>query len=142
MATKKQLAETLATVPLFERCTKRDLRTIARHLEVVTVAAETEICTEGEPGETFYLVLAGRLAVAEDERQTAVLQPGDHFGELALLDPAPRSASVTTMTETELAALSVRMFKVLLRDMPQISSALLGSLAEQLRQARRNGRDA
>ena len=139
MVTKKQLADSLATVHLFERCTKRDLRTIARHLEVVTVDAGTEICTEGEPGETFYLVLAGELTVTQTGRRTGTLGPDDHFGELALLDPAPRSATITAMTDAELAALSVRMFKVILRDMPQISSALLGSLAGQLRSARRHG---
>ena len=73
MATKKRLADSLATVHLFERCTKGDLRTIARHLEVVTVGAGTEICTEGEPGETFYLVLAGELTVTQTGRRTGTL---------------------------------------------------------------------
>ncbi|MCP3988431.1 MAG: hypothetical protein GY724_05140, partial [Actinomycetia bacterium] len=48
----------------------------------------------------------------------------------------PRSATVTTLAEAELAVLSVRMFRVLLRDMPQISAGMLGSLAAQLRTAR------
>ncbi len=138
MTTKKRLAEALATVHLFERCTKRDLRTIARHLEVVTVEAGTELCSEGEPGETFYLVLSGGLSVTQGGRPTATLGPDDHFGELALLDPAARSATVTATTDAELAALSVRMFTVILRDMPQISGVLLSSLAHQVRQARRD----
>jgi CRP-like cAMP-binding protein len=136
MATKKRLAEGLATVNLFARCTKRDLRTVARHLEVVVVPAGTEVVTQGDHGETFFLVLTGELAVDQDGSRTAVLGPDDHFGELALLDPAPRSATVTALTEAELGALSVRMFRVLLRDMPQISGALLASLATQLRDAR------
>ena len=136
MVTKKRLAEGLETVHLFERCTKRDLRTIARHLEVVTVAAGTEICTQGNPAETFYLVISGELAVEQDGKPTATLGPGDHFGELALLDPGPRSATVTTLTAVEMGALSVRMFRVVLRDVPQISAALLASLAAQLRHAR------
>ncbi|MDH3681216.1 MAG: cyclic nucleotide-binding domain-containing protein [Acidimicrobiia bacterium] len=139
MASKKQLAEGLAAVPLFERCTKRDLRTVARHAEVVTIPASTDVVTEGDDGETFFLVLAGELIVTQEGQQTAVLGPNDHFGELALLDPAPRSATVTARTDVELAVLSVRMFRVLLRDMPQISAGMLGSLAAQLREARAGG---
>lgn len=136
MASKKQVAESLAEVPLFSRCTKRDLRTIARHVEVVTVDPGTDVVTQGEEGETFFLVITGSLIVTQDGRQTAELGPNDHFGELALLDSAPRSATVSTVDEAELAVLSVRMFRVLLRDLPQISAGMLGSLAAQLRQAR------
>ena len=139
MVTKKQLAENLGDVPLFTRCTKRDLRTIARHVEVVTIPSGTDVVTQGEGGETFFLVLDGELAVTQDGNQTTVLGPTRHFGELALLDPAPRSATVTATTDAELAVLSVRMFRVLLRDMPQIAAGLLGSLAAQLREARNVG---
>jgi len=133
MVTKKELAVNLADVPLFARCTKRDLRTIARHVEVVTIPAGTDVVTQGEPGETFFLVRSGHVDVLQDGELVNQLGPNDQFGELALLDPAPRSATVTTTTEAELAVLSVRMFRVLLRDMPQIAGSLLGSLAAQLR---------
>lgn len=139
--TRKQMAERLGSVQVFERCTKRDLRILARHLEVATVPPGTELVTQGDQGETFYLVVAGDLVVHQDGRQTATLGPDDHFGELALLDPAPRSATVTAQTEVTVAALSLRMFKVVLRDLPQISGALLGSLAAQLRASRAAGRD-
>jgi CRP/FNR family cyclic AMP-dependent transcriptional regulator len=135
MATKKQLAESLAEVPLFSRCSKRDLRTIARHIEVVTIADGTDVVTQGEEGETFFLVMAGELSVSQDGNQSNTLGPNDHFGELALLDPAPRNATVTTIGDAELAVLSVRMFRVLLREMPRMSAGLLGSLAAQLREA-------
>lgn len=132
---KKQLAEALAVVPLFERCTKRDLRTIARHVELVTVADGTTVVSEGETGEAFFLVLAGELVIERDTEPVNKLGAGDHFGELALLDPAPRSATVIAAGDVELASLSVRMFRVLLRDMPQIAAGMLGSLAAQLRDA-------
>ena len=129
---KKELAEGLAAVPLFARCTKRELRTIARHVETMTLADGTEVVSEGE---TFFFVLSGELVVAQDGKQFTTLGLNDHFGELALLGPAPRSATVTAKGEVELAALSVRMFRVLLRDMPQMSAGMLGSLASQLRDA-------
>lgn len=135
MATKKRLAEGLAVVPLFSRCSERDLRTIARHVEVVTVPADTAVVTEGDEGETFFFVLKGELVVSQNDRETGRLKEFDHFGELALLDPAPRAATVTSAGEVELGALSVRMFRVLLRDMPQVSAGMLASLAAQLREA-------
>jgi len=136
MATKARLAEALGSVHLFERCSKRDRRTIARHLEVVTVAAGTTVVVEGESGETFYLVLSGELTVEQNGKATATLAPDDHFGELALLHSAPRSATVTATTDAELGVLSVRMFRVLIRELPHVAEALLASLADQLRQAR------
>lgn len=136
MVSKKEISESLGTVPLFARCTKRDLKTIARHIEVVDIAAGIDVVTQGESGETFFLLISGEAEVFQDGRSTATLGVNAHFGELSLLDPAPRSATVTTNTDCTLAVLSVRMFRVLLRDMPQISSGLLGSLAAQLRDAR------
>jgi CRP/FNR family cyclic AMP-dependent transcriptional regulator len=132
---KKELAEGLAAVPLFARCTKRDLRSIARHVETMTVADGTEVVSQGDDGETFFFVLSGELVVTHDGIETNTLGAYDHFGELALLDPAPRSATVVAQGEVKLAALSVRMFRVLLRDMPQMSAGMLGSLASQLRDA-------
>jgi CRP/FNR family cyclic AMP-dependent transcriptional regulator len=133
MATKKQIAESLTEVPLFSRCSKKDLRIIARHVEVVELAAEADVVTQGQDGETFFLILEGAARVVQDGEETAVLGPNDHFGELSLLDPAPRSATVTTTADSTMVVLSVRMFRVLLRDMPQISSGLLASPAAQLR---------
>ena len=136
MPSKKELAAGLVDVPLFGRCSKSALRTIARHLEVVTIPGGTAVVTQGEEGETFFLVLDGELIVSRDGHETDRLGPYDHFGELALLDPAPRSATVTTVDSVVVAVLSVRMFRVLLREMPQMSAGLLASLAGQLRAER------
>ena len=131
--TKSELAAALAHVPMFNRCSARDLRIVARHAEMVTVPAGTAVVTEGEEGDTFYLLLAGAAEV-----DGTTLRPGAHFGELSLLDPAPRSATVILTEDSVLAVLSLRMFRVLLRDLPQLSFGMLGSLAAQLREARRH----
>lgn len=139
VATKKEMAQRLGDVELFSRCTKRDLRIVARHLETTSVVAGHKVVNEGDHGETFFLLLSGELAVSANEEQTAVLGVGAHFGELALLHPAPRSATVTALTDCELGVLGVRMFRVILRDMPHIAGELLAVLAEQLRDARSVG---
>lgn len=109
---------------------------MARHLELETVAAGTDIVVEGASGDTFYLLVEGSAVVTRRGVTSATLGPGAHFGELALLDPGPRSATVTATQDSTLAVLSIRMFRVLLRDLPQIAAGLLGSLASQLREAR------
>lgn len=131
--TKSELATALARVPMFSRCSARDLRIVARHAEMVTVPAGAAVVTEGDEGDTFYLLLTGAAEV-----DGTTLGPGAHFGELSLLDPAPRSATVILTEDSVLAVLSVRMFRVLLRDLPQLSFGMLGSLAAQLREARRH----
>ena len=91
---------------------------------------------EGEEGETFFVVLEGRAAILRGGRQIDELTPGAHFGELALLDPAPRAVTVRAITPMLLAALGHRIFKVLLREVPALSAQLLASLAAELRDAR------
>ena len=133
MNSRKALADQLAQVRLFERCTKRDLRIVARHVERCPVAADAVIVRQGASGDAFFLLLAGSARVVKDGDVVAQLGPGDWFGELALLDPAPRSATVVAGPDTEVAVLGARMFKVLLRELPTVSSALLASLACQVR---------
>ena len=89
MASRAATVERLRAVPLFARCTTRDLRIVARHVEVVAAAAGVDIVREGEEGETFFVVLEGRAAILRGGRQIDELTPGAHFGELALLDPPP-----------------------------------------------------
>ena len=127
--------ERLRGVPLFSRCTTGDLRIIARHLDVVEVAAGTDIVREGEMGDVFFVVLEGQAAVVRNGRKGVVLDAGAHFGELGLLDPAPRAATVRATTPVVLGALGHRMFKVLVRDMPTLAAGLLASMASQLREA-------
>jgi CRP/FNR family transcriptional regulator, cyclic AMP receptor protein len=136
MASRAATVERLRAVPLFARCTTRDLRIVARHVDVVAAAEGADVVREGEEGETFFVVLEGRAAILRGGRQIDELSPGAHFGELALLDPAPRAVTVRAVTPMVLAALGHRMFKVLLREVPALSAQLLASLASELRDAR------
>jgi CRP-like cAMP-binding protein len=125
----------LAGVDLFGRCSKGDLRIVARHAERLSVAAGTEVVRQGDAGDAFFLLLSGKATVARDGVDVAELGAGDFFGELALLDPAPRAATVTVTSPAELAVLGARMFKVLLRELPALSATMLASLARRARDA-------
>jgi CRP/FNR family cyclic AMP-dependent transcriptional regulator len=135
MTSRSDLVARFAGVDLFGRCTKRDLRIVARHAERTTLPAGTTVVRQGAVGDAFFLLLSGQATVERDGVTVAELGPGDFFGELALLDPAPRAATVTLLVPSELAVLGARMFKVLLRELPALSSGLLASLAQRARGA-------
>jgi CRP-like cAMP-binding protein len=125
----------LSQVRLFTSLNKKELGLIARAADVVTVKPGTEIVTQDTPGHEFYLVMSGQAAVRRNGRKIATLGPGDYFGELALLDRGPRSATVTAETEVELAVISQREFLGVLSEVPEVSLKLLKSMAARLREA-------
>src|SRR2546430_6634822 len=123
-----QLRDSVADVPLLSSCSKRDLQIIARHIHVVELPSETVLIREGEKGDAFYVLLEGDAMVSQDGDQTALIHAGDHFGELALLDPAHRDATVTAVT-------GVTVGDAIVRDVPGMNGKLLRALARRLRQA-------
>lgn len=135
MATNKQIVQALEGVPLFSRCSARDLKGVARHVETLDVESGRDVVRQGEDGDALFVVLSGTLDVTRDGTAVRSLGAGDYFGELALLDPAPRAATVTATDPTELAAISVRMFRVLLREIPGLGAKLLADLAGRVREA-------
>lgn len=135
MAKKRELAERLGAVPLFSRCSRRELQIVVRHTEIADVPPGGVIVSEGEEGDAFFVVLSGRARVSRGGRTRGVLEPGAYFGELALLDPAPRSATVKAETDVQVGVLGTRMFRILLRELPTISERLLAGLARELREA-------
>ncbi len=136
MASRKQIAAALSEAPLFSRCTKRAIGTIARHAEVAEFDSGVELVTQGGPGDAFFVLLDGSCDVERDGTVADTLGPGDFFGELALIDPAPRSATVRTTRPTTVAVLGARMFRTLMREYPDMAEGLLKGMAGQLRAAR------
>jgi len=135
MATNKEIVRRLEGIELFQRCTPSDLKIIARHAETIQVEPGRMIVRQGDDGDALFVVLSGSATVEHSGTPVGTLGPGDYFGELALLDPAPRAATVTATSDTELAVLGVRMFRVLLRDLPPLGAKLLADLAGRLRTA-------
>lgn len=135
MASKKEIAKRLEQIELFSRCSQKDLRIVARHAETMLVDAGRTIVRQGDDGDALFVLLSGSATVERDGETVADLAAGDYFGELALLDPAPRAATVVATSETELAVLGVRMFRVLLRELPGLGAKLLADLASRVRDA-------
>ena len=128
------LRDALAGVSLFSSCSKRDLQIIARHMQVIAVPEGTVLMKVGEEGDAFYIALEGNATVERGGRIVAGVWQGGYVGELSLIDPAPRSATVVARTPMVLGVLDRRAFLAILRDVPAMSGKLLRGLARRLRE--------
>src|SRR5262245_18113968 len=106
---------------------------MAKSADRLTFPAGKAIATEGAAGSEFFVILEGQARVERHGRQVASLGAGAFFGDLALLDRAPRNASVVADSELEVAKLGQRAFDELL-DHPGFSKKLLAGLARRLRE--------
>jgi len=127
-------------VALFSGIPAEDRLALARAATVRTYRRGDVIVRQGQPGESFFVIVKGRVAVtilSPDGREVVLntLGEGDHFGEMALVDDAPRSASVVAQERSELALLSREVFVDLLRSNFVLTRALLATLSRRLRRA-------
>ena len=130
---RAQMATALQEVPLFAHCSQRDLRTLLRHLDLHQVEEGTAMVEQGAPGNAFYFLVSGSADVVRNGRRVGALGRGGFFGEMALLDPGPRTASVIATEHCEVLTVSHRMFNVVFRDLPTLRKGLLKSMAGRLR---------
>ncbi len=135
MARQDAFIQHLQQVPLFSACSKRDLQLVARRAEDVRVAAGKVLVNEGETGHEFFVIIDGTARVTRRGKRVATLGPGSAFGELALLDKAPRNATVIAETPMELVVLGQREFAGIIDEVPGFSRKLLAGMANRLREA-------
>jgi CRP/FNR family transcriptional regulator, cyclic AMP receptor protein len=129
--------ELLARVPLFSASSKRDLSRIASLVDRIDVREGKVLTRQGKPGQEAFIIVEGEAKVAMKGRRSAKLGPGEFFGELALLDRGPRSATVTAETDMVLLVVDSRGFSALLDDVPSVRRAVMRAMAARLRDAER-----
>ena len=134
-ARQEDKMERLSEVPLFEECSKKQLRSLAKITKVFDVAASTVLARAGEPGDEFFLITDGSARVEVSPDQHVLLGPGKFFGEMSLLDGGPRSATVVANTPVRLLVISRRNFSKLLNEVPGLTQALLVTLSRRVREA-------
>jgi CRP-like cAMP-binding protein len=134
---KRELADLLADVGLFSKCTTRQRRTIARHAQIAELPAGAVLIQEGEPGDAFFVILEGEAVVQHADVEVSRVSPGAYFGEMAILDGEPRSATVVAVTDVKVAVIGIRMFRTMLREFSDLAEQLLIALAGELREARK-----
>ena len=94
---------------------------------------------QGDAGDCFYLIQSGSVRVERDGQELARLGPGDYFGEMAVLDQEPRSATLTASEDCELLKLDQEDFYELLHEHPELSQSIIRTLARRVRGLLENG---
>jgi CRP/FNR family transcriptional regulator, cyclic AMP receptor protein len=126
-------AQVLREVPLFADLSDRHLRGVSRLAMVAAFREGAIVVREGARGHSFFVVLDGRARVERAGASVATLATGDHFGEMALLDGEPRSASVIAETDLTTLRIAADPFRKLLRREPSLALALLRTLSLRVR---------
>ena len=127
--------EFLARVPIFSACTADEVSAIAGVAQEGFFQSGHVIVTQGTPGQAFYMITAGRVEILRDGVSLGAFGPGDFFGEMSLLDQAPRSATIRAIDQVSCLMLSSWDFKALLERHPSIAVKLLEVLSRRLRVA-------
>ena len=128
----------LRPVGLFAEMPDRDLDRIAQQMREVRHPAGATITVLGTEGVGFMVILDGQAEVHTLDGRSRTLGPGDHFGEMALLDQGGRSATVTAATDLVLGAIAEWNFKPFLMEHPEVAYRLLQELSRRVREAEAN----
>ena len=125
--------EALRQVPLFDNLDEKDLDQLARQMHERRFPEGAEVTTEGSTGAGFFVIAEGNADVSIGGEHRTTLGPGDHFGEVALIDDGVRSASITAATDLLCYGLTPWEFRPFVEDHPQVAWALLETLARRAR---------
>jgi CRP-like cAMP-binding protein len=125
--------ELLASVPLFAGSSKRQLRGVLDWTKEYRYEPGATIVHEGAKGDELFLLLEGRAMVSRSGKTLTRLTAGDFFGEMAVIDGRPRTATVVADGPVDCLVLKQKDFKALLEGDPLLAWNLLGSLAARLR---------
>jgi|KBSSwiStaDraftv2_1062776.scaffolds.fasta_scaffold123920_2 CRP-like cAMP-binding protein len=124
--------EFLRSVQLFSDVSDKDLQTIAVSMRRRAFGPGERIVAEGEGGVGFFFVESGTASVTQDGQRRATLGPGDHFGEIALLAGADRTATVSAETDLVCWGMPAWNFRPMVREQPTVTVKLLEGMARQL----------
>ncbi len=126
--------ERLAEIPLFASLSKKDLRRISGLATRLEEPAGKVLTKEGQQGYEFIIVLEGEVEVRQGGQVIAKRGAGDYFGEIALLDNRPRTATVVATTPVVIEVIERREFLGLVAEVPEIAQAIMATMAQRLAQ--------
>jgi CRP-like cAMP-binding protein len=125
-------AEALGKTTLFSRLSKKELGELAKVTEDLEVDEGKVLCKQGETGREFFVILEGEADVTREGSSVRKLGPGDFFGEIALVEHRPRTATVTATTPLRFFVLTSQAFWRLLERQPEIQREVLRALASRI----------
>ena len=134
MASKRAYLDHLRNVPLFSSLNNKELQTIAKATDELTVPAGHVLTDQGQMGREAFVLVDGSATVRRNGKKVATLGAGSVVGELSLLDHGPRTATVTTDTEATVLVIDQRHFLGVLDSVPAVAHKLLANLAAKVRE--------
>lgn len=123
----------LHSIPLFARFDRHHLERLGMLTEEVDVPAGKVLIRQGDLGDDLMILVSGRVGVERDGARVNELGPGDFFGEIALIDHGPRTATVTAELPSRLLVVNHRDFHALMEEFPEVAATVLLCLADRLR---------
>ena len=123
----------LHSIPLFGRFDRKHLERLGMLTEEVDVPAGKVLISQGELGDDLMVIVAGVVNVDRDGVKVNELGPGEFFGEIALIERGPRTATVTAETRCRLLVVNHRDFHALMEEFPEVAAQVLLTLARRLR---------
>jgi len=125
----------LKSAPVFEHVSGEDLAALARVADAETYAPGQPVFREGELGDALFVIVKGKIVISSGGERLADLGPGEAFGEMAVLDEVPRSASATAGDETEVLRIGSEEFYEILHEQVEIAEGVIRMLTRRLRDA-------
>ena len=123
----------LHTIPLFARFDRKHLERLGMLTEEVDVPAGKVLIRQGELGDDLMIIVSGAVSVERDGTEVNRLGVGEFFGEIAVIDRGPRTATVTSETPCRLLVVNHRDFHALMEEFPEVAAQVLATLAHRLR---------
>jgi CRP/FNR family cyclic AMP-dependent transcriptional regulator len=130
-----EIEERLAQVPLFSGIKPKELSKLAKRMSERSFNEGDEVTKEGQSGIGFFVIEEGNATVSVGGKIVRTLGPGEHFGEIALIDSGPRSATIIAGTDLRCRGMSAWEFRPFVEEHPEMAWALLETLVRRLREA-------
>jgi CRP/FNR family transcriptional regulator, cyclic AMP receptor protein len=125
--------DTLRKVPLFSHCSTRELEFLSTRMDEVTLNPGRVLIEEGQPTESFFVLLAGEVEVSRKGRPVRRMARGDFFGEIGMLDRGSATATVKTTEATEALVMSHAQFRDAIKANDTLALKVITAMAERLR---------
>jgi CRP-like cAMP-binding protein len=124
--------EALKKAPLFAGLSRKELTELAKVTEDVDLHAGKVLCEEGQSGQEFFVIMDGEVEITRRGKKLATFRSGEFFGEIALVEDVPRTATVTARTPLRFFVLTRRSFLRLLDEQPGIERKVMRALGKRL----------
>ena len=130
--TQDTKVEALKRAPLFAGLSRKELVQLARVSDDLEVPPGKVLCKEGQTGREFFVIVDGEVEVTRSGKHVATRTGGEFFGEIALLEETPRTATVTAKTPLRFFVLTRKDFRHLVNENPNVERKVLRALARRV----------